>query len=96
MIWCTPVPPIHHRAPINHVSIWHNGTKRKRYEEHGLRELWLIDPRPGANPVVRVVRRSSPGVSSFDVNVTLGVDDVLGSPLLEGFSVKVRELLPLT
>jgi Uma2 family endonuclease len=70
------------------------GTKRVRYEEQGLLELWLIDPRPGADPVVTVFRRSSREVSTFDVNLTLRVDDVLGSPQLEGFSVKVRDLLP--
>jgi Uma2 family endonuclease len=70
------------------------GTKRTRYEEQGLRELWLVDPLPGADPVVRVFRRSSPERTSFDLNLTLRVDDVLTSPLLEGFSVKVRELLP--
>jgi Uma2 family endonuclease len=70
------------------------GKKRVRYEEHGLHELWLIDPRPGANPVVRVFRRSSPEQTTFDLDLTLRVDDVLGSPQLEGFSVKVRDLLP--
>jgi Uma2 family endonuclease len=70
------------------------GTKRKRYEEHGLPELWLIDPRPGADPVVTVFRRSSAGLPTFDLNVTLRVDEVLTSPQLAGFSVKVRDLLP--
>lgn len=77
-------------------STWRSdlGTKRMRFEEQGLPELWLIDPRPGANPVVRVFRRSSPEQTTFDLDLTLRVDDVLTSPLLEGFSVKVRDLLP--
>jgi Uma2 family endonuclease len=70
------------------------GKKRVRYEEQGLPELWLIDPRPEANPVIRVFRRTSPGAPTFDLNLMLRVDDVLGSPQLEGFSVKVRGLLP--
>jgi Uma2 family endonuclease len=70
------------------------GKKRIRYEQHGLPEMWLIDPRPGANPVVRVFRRPEPGVPAFDLNLTLRVGDVLGSPQLEGFSVKVRDLVP--
>ena len=70
------------------------GKKLVRYEEHGLPELWLIDPRPGANPVVRVFRRSSPDQQSFDLNLMFRVDDVLASPQLEGLSVKVRDLLP--
>ena len=70
------------------------GKKRVRYEEHGLPELWLIDPRPRANPVVRVFRRSSPDQQSFDLNLMLRVDEVLASPQLEGFSVKVRDLVP--
>jgi Uma2 family endonuclease len=70
------------------------GKKRARYEEQGLLELWLIDPSSRAQPVVSVFRRSSPEVPTFDVNLTLRVDDVLTSPLLEGFSVKVRDLLP--
>jgi hypothetical protein len=31
---------------------------------------------------------------SFDLNLMLMVDEVLGSPQLEGLSVKVRDLLP--
>src|SRR5262245_21159320 len=59
------------------------GKKRARYEEYGLLELWLIDPRPDANPVARVFRRSSPHRSTFDLNLMLRVDDVLASPQLE-------------
>lgn len=70
------------------------GTKRLRYEHQGLPELWVIDPSPGAKPVVGVFRRSSPDNPSFDLNLTLRVDDVLGSPQLDGFSVKVRDLVP--
>ena len=70
------------------------GKKRVRYEEQGLPELWLIDPRPEANPVIRVFRRTLPGAPTFDLNLMLRVDHVLGSPQLEGFSVKVRGLLP--
>jgi len=44
--------------------------------------------------MVLIVRGASPRVPTFDLNLTLRVDDVLTSPQLEGFSVKVCELLP--
>jgi Uma2 family endonuclease len=65
-----------------------------RYADAGLPEMWVVDPQSRDGVNVRVFRRSRPEVSTFDLDLTLRVDDVLGSPQLEGFSVKVRDLLP--
>jgi Uma2 family endonuclease len=65
-----------------------------RYSDEPLPELWVVDPQSESGPLVRVFRRSSPEMRSLDLDLTLRVDDVLGSPQLEGFSVKVRDLLP--
>jgi Uma2 family endonuclease len=69
------------------------GAKRARYEQQGLPELWVIDPRPGAAVPVRILRRSAPGAEAFDVELTLGADGVLASPQLDGFSLAIADLL---
>ena len=69
------------------------GVKRERYEEAGLPELWIVDPRPRAVDAVRVLRRSEPKASTFDLDLRLTVDGELTSPQLSGFSLAVRDLL---
>jgi Uma2 family endonuclease len=69
------------------------GVKRERYEQSGVPELWLVDPRPGASAPARVLRRSEPKCPVFDLDVRLTVDDELASPQLNGFALPVRDLL---
>ena len=51
-------------------------------------EVWFIDPDSGG---VLVVRRSAAG-AGFDVAVELTEGDLLTSPLLPGFDVRVGSL----
>jgi len=69
------------------------GVKRERYEEAGLPELWIVDPRRRVVDAVRVLRRSEPKASTFDLDLRLTVDDELTSPQVSGFSLTVRDLL---
>ena len=67
------------------------GIKRARYEQHGLPELWVIDP----DAVTATLwRRSEPGALSFDVTVKVERDDRLASPQMPGFEVKLADLFP--
>ena len=65
------------------------GRKKAMYEAAGLPELWLVDD---AAQTVLVFRRSAPEAPGFDVALELAGEDVLGSPLLPGFSLPVRGL----
>jgi Uma2 family endonuclease len=69
------------------------GVKRERYEQSGVPELWLVDPRPGASAPARVLRRSEEKAPAFDLDVRLTVEDELASPQLGGFALPVRDLL---
>jgi Uma2 family endonuclease len=62
--------------------------KRGDYEALGIAEAWFLDPDDSR---VLVVRRSVPE-TGFDVTVELGPDDVLTSPLLPAFEVRVGSL----
>lgn len=64
------------------------GRKKRRYEQHGLRELWLVDTAAG----VVVVFRRSPGSDEFDVELELSVTDTITSPLLPGFELALVEV----
>jgi Uma2 family endonuclease len=64
------------------------GRKKRRYEEGGVAELWLVD----TVGVVLVYRRSEPSVRTFDVELELDEETVLTSPLLPGFALPVREI----
>jgi Uma2 family endonuclease len=67
------------------------GVKCDRYEQHGLAELWVIDPE---TVTATMWRRSAPRVPTFDVTVERERDDVLESPLLPGFAVRLVNLFP--
>jgi Uma2 family endonuclease len=76
---------------VRSPSSWHYdiGVKKRRYEQHGLPELWLVDT---AASVVMVFRRSSATAPEFDVEFELAVDEVLTSPQLAGFALPLVEI----
>jgi Uma2 family endonuclease len=76
---------------VRSKSTWHHdtGTKKRRYEQKGLPELWPVDT---DDEVVLVFRRSAPDVAEFDVGLKFGADEVLTSPQLPGFELDLREL----
>lgn len=84
-----PLPDI--AVEVRSPSTWRYdiGAKKTRYEDHGLRELWLVDV---AADVVLVFRRSSPGAAEFDVSLELERGGELTSPLLPGFALALDEL----
>lgn len=65
------------------------GRKRDVYEQGGVPELWLVDT-PRAR--VLVSRRSRPEIPTFDVSIECAHDDVLTTPLLDGFSLPLHGL----
>jgi Uma2 family endonuclease len=77
---------------VRSPSTWHYdvGVKRTRYEQHGLPELWLVDT---SDRTVLVLRRSAPGAQRFDVEVKVTADELLTSPQLPGFELRLAEVL---
>jgi Uma2 family endonuclease len=75
---------------IRSPSTWRYdvGHKKATYERHGLPELWLVDD---VAETVLVYRRSAPG-AGYDVALELRGDDVLASPQLPGFALRVADL----
>lgn len=67
------------------------GVKRARYEQLGLPELWVIDPK---TVTATIWRRSAPDVTVFDVTIKLQGDDMVESPQLRGFAVRLADLFP--
>ncbi|CAN5760296.1 hypothetical protein BH24ACT3_BH24ACT3_11220 [soil metagenome] len=65
------------------------GTKRRHYEAAGTAELWLVDTLADQ---VRVLRRSVPEASGFDVEVVLDRTATLTTPLLDGFALDLAAL----
>lgn len=65
------------------------GIKRRLFDQKGVREYWLVDPK---NCRVSICRRSEDG--SFPVVLTLSAaaDEHLDTPLLPGFELSVSEL----
>jgi Uma2 family endonuclease len=84
-----PMPDI--AVEIRSPSTWRFdiGPKKRRYEQHGLPELWLVDLDAD---VVLVFRRSTPAAPEFDVYLELARGDALTSPQLPGFSLAIDEL----
>jgi Uma2 family endonuclease len=84
-----PLPDI--AVEIRSPSTWvHDiGPKKRRYEQHGLPELWLVDTL--AEEVI-VFRRSSPSAPEFDVVRGLARGEALMSPQLPGFKLALDEL----
>ncbi len=86
-----PVPDL--AVEIRSPSTWRYdvGTKKRVYEERGLRELWLVDTDAQS---VLVFRRSTPDQPAFDVALELRRSGELASPLLPGFSLPLGSLFP--
>jgi Uma2 family endonuclease len=84
-----PVPDL--AVEIRSPSTWRYdiGTKKTRYEQYGLRELWLVDT---AAYEILVFRRSQRNAPSFDVALQLTREDTLTSPLLPGFALALSEV----
>jgi len=72
-------------------STWRydTGIKQARYEQGGVRELWLVDTE--ADTVI-VDRRSAPDASIFDDRLELGRGEALTSPLLPGCEIPLDDL----
>lgn len=75
---------------VRSPSTWQRdiGAKKRKYEESGLPELWLVDT---SSDTVMVFRRTT-GSPEFDVAMELGADDELTTQLMPGLTVRIREL----
>jgi Uma2 family endonuclease len=84
-----PMPNI--AIEVRSPSTWRFdiGTKKRVYQQRGLRELWLVDTSASS---VLIFRRSRPDAPIFDVVLELERDDQLTSPQLPGFSLAPSEL----
>ncbi len=65
------------------------GAKKAGYERRGLPELWLVDTVARS---LLVFRRSRVGVEQFDVALEIEDGAYVETPLLTGFSLRVRDL----
>jgi Uma2 family endonuclease len=65
------------------------GPKLTHYQAAGLPELWLVDT--VAESVI-VQRRSKPGAPDFDVALELRGDELLTSPQLPGFALRIADI----
>ncbi|MBV8199791.1 MAG: Uma2 family endonuclease [Acidobacteria bacterium] len=63
--------------------------KRDRYEQLGVNEYWLIDPRHQA---VRIFRRNQHGRFDAPIDLTAVGGDILTTPLLPGLEILLRDL----
>ena len=68
------------------TSQYDNGYKRALYEQHGVKEYWMMGTDPVAITVL-LLRESG-----FEVIATYGEGDTLTSPTLDGFSVRVDDI----
>jgi Uma2 family endonuclease len=99
VVWLSHVRTARERLPripdlcveIRSPSTWRYdvGTKLAHYQAAGLAELWLVDT--VAESII-VQRRSAPGMPDFDVALELAGDDVLTSPQLPGFALRVADI----
>lgn len=65
------------------------GAKKRKYEQSGLPELWLVDNKA---EVVLAFRRSTPDAPGFDIALELERGEELWSPMLPGFALALDEL----
>ena len=58
--------------------------KRQLYKKYGVKEYWILDPQRMTVQIFRTAR--------LKLTATLGVRDVLSTPLLPGFPCSVKEI----
>ena len=68
------------------TSQYDNGYKRALYEQHGVKEYWMMGTDPVAVTVLLL------GASGFEVIATYGEGDTLTSQTLQGFSVRINDI----
>ncbi len=83
-------------APALVVEVLSPGTrkrdeqiKRGLFERVGVREYWLVDPDADH---IRVFRRASDATFPLFAQLSAAAGDILISPLLEGFTLRIDEL----
>jgi Uma2 family endonuclease len=81
-------------APALVIEILSPGTrsrdqrlKRQLFEHNGVREYWMVDPDQNTVTVDRMDR-----AGTFARSAVLGSEDVLATPLLEGWSLPLNQL----
>ena len=65
------------------------GIKRKLFEEKGIREYWIVDPKGLA---VSVFRRDDDGKFQRVMHLGVGQASVIATPLLPGFALSIDDL----
>lgn len=65
------------------------GEKKAIYERNGVLEYWIVDPRAEEVTVFHSVD------GRFDAGSVYAVNDRLSSQVLAGFTIDVRDLMPL-
>ncbi len=65
------------------------GIKRRLFDEKGVREYWIVDPK---NSCVSVFRRAGDGTFPRVAELDAASAAVLTTPLLPGFSLSVQQL----
>jgi Uma2 family endonuclease len=65
------------------------GIKRKLFDQKGVREYWLVDPKGRR---VSVCRRAGDGSLAVSANLAAASSDQLTTPLLPGFSLSMTDL----
>jgi Uma2 family endonuclease len=64
------------------------GIKLRAYERHGVLEYWIIDP---DSRRIEIWRRTDTGTLATAAGLSASAADVLTSPLLPGFALRVSE-----